>query len=77
MKNSNDTQKSTDFNECLDKMKKFYGVVPYDGSSNYLKGDGWFYSSIERDFDADTIKEAKEKIQNFLKKVYKLAMEEL
>jgi len=36
--------------EALDALKKFVGLPPYDEGTNIVRGDGYFYNSIMRDF---------------------------
>lgn len=48
--------------ELLEKLRKFHGLHPYNTQSNYAIGDPYFAMSIERDFTAEQIKEAKKKL---------------
>lgn len=48
--------KSNDLKLCIDKLKMYYGIAPYDDNTNYAKGDSWFYSSILKEFKEKTIK---------------------
>lgn len=61
-------KQSTDISECKDKLKKLYGLKPYDGSTNYVKNDGYFKASIERDYSSETIKQAKKELEKWLVK---------
>lgn len=55
-------KQSTDISECKDKLKKLYGFKPYDSNTNYVKNDGYFKASIERDYSSETIKQAKKEL---------------
>lgn len=56
-------QKSTNVEACKDKLKKLYGLPPYNNGSNICFNDGWFSMSIERDYTEETIKEAKRQLK--------------
>ena len=55
--------KSTNLEKCKDKLRKLYGLYPYDTASNPTYGDWLFSLSIENDFDKATIVKAKKKLK--------------
>lgn len=55
--------KSKNLNECMTKLKMLYGLAPYNNAGNQVYKDGWFARSIESDFEADTIKQAKKELK--------------
>lgn len=56
-------RKSTDITECIRKLKMFYGLPPYDSTTNFCRNDGWFKASIHNDFEEETIIQAEAKIR--------------
>lgn len=54
--------KSKDLERCKEKLKKLYGIEPYNRPDNQLYQDGYFSVSIKQDFDEETIKQAKKEL---------------
>lgn len=49
--------------ECMDKLKIYYGMYPYNKPSNIAYLDRYFYKSIRDEFDLDTLLEAEKEIE--------------
>lgn len=45
-----------------DQLRKLNGLPPYDTPSNYVRGDGYFWLSIKREFSKKDIDAAKKKL---------------
>ena len=45
-----------------DQLRKLHGLPPYDGPSNYLRADGYFAASIDKEFPKEEIRRAKERL---------------
>ena len=43
---------ATKHQEIVDELKKLNGLPPYDGPSNYVRGDGYFAASLEAKYGA-------------------------
>ena len=49
--------------KCVDKLKMLRGLKPYNTSSNFCYGDGYFAESIKKEFSKEMIAEALEIIE--------------
>ena len=38
------------------QVKKFLGVKPYDGSTNFVRYDNYFYAAMCKEFGEDAVK---------------------
>ena len=47
-----------------DQLRKFYAKGDYNGPSNYVRGDGMFYSSIIKEFGQKEVDRVKDRISN-------------
>lgn len=45
--------------ECMEDLKKLYGLKPYDGSSNYVMGDSYFGAGIRKKYPSELIEVCK------------------
>lgn len=48
---------------CIDKVKIYYGMYPYDKPSNIAYLDRYYYKSIKDEFGLDTLLEAENEIE--------------
>lgn len=46
------------FNACVESLRKFYGIDPYDVLSNPCRSDARYYQSIRQAFDDSLIRRA-------------------
>lgn len=63
-----DPEQMTEYHarEALDDIKKLKGEPPYDGGSNYLRGDHLFAESIRRKYGSDDIGEIRRVAEDVL-----------
>lgn len=47
--------------DMAEEVKKFYGLPPYDGPSNIVRADGYFYISFKNHWGI-TLEEARRKL---------------
>lgn len=52
-----------DLNSCIDKLKVYYGIAPYNNPGNLAYLDRYYYKTIRDSYDSDTLKKAEEEIQ--------------
>ena len=54
-------------NECIDMLKRFHGLPPYNGSSNTSKYDPFIRKQMEEEFSREIIDKAKYILFNNIK----------
>ena len=48
--------------KCIDDLRKFNRLPPYDTPSNYVAGDGYFANWLEEEYPQEVLEEAQEVI---------------
>ena len=51
------------YRQCLDDLKRLYGMAPYDGNTNYVRNDGYFAASINKQYPKEVIEECRKELK--------------
>lgn len=52
-----------DVNSCIEKLKVYYGIEPYNMPNNIAYLDRYYYKSVKDLYDTNTLLEAEVEIQ--------------
>ena len=52
---------------CVDKLKVYYGISPYNSPSNIAYHDRYYYKSVRDAYDSDTLVKAEKEIERMQK----------
>lgn len=51
------------YRNCLDDLKRLYGMDPYDDNTNYVRNDGYFAASINKQYPKELIEECRKELK--------------
>ena len=51
------------YRACLYDLKRLYGMDPYDGNTNYVRNDGYFAASINKQYPKELIEECRKELK--------------
>lgn len=52
-----------DLDSCVEQLKAYYGINPYNKPDNLAYLDRYYYKSISDSYDSDTLRKAEEEIR--------------
>ena len=59
-----------DLDSCIEKLKVYYGINPYNKPNNLAYLDRYYYKSVSDSYDSDTLRMAEKEIQK-MREVWK------
>ena len=52
-----------DLDSCIEKLKVYYSIDPYNKPNNLAYLDRYYYKSVSDFYDSDTLRKAEKEIQ--------------